>query len=248
MFNKKITNKYTPEYVSNAIPLNLPEGMRTRYSVILLTFLTMSAGLAQDTAGMERQGRIEFAMNVSTALRNFAGGTNPQIMIDPYLAAFKFVSRNERHAFRIGLNYNYTSSEETIQGGIRTTEENTQLPIIGYELRDIISRKFEVYYGLDMRGIYMNSNLETKLFIGSGTPDVTTLDITRMGAGAGPFVSFVWHAARRVRIYTEGSFYVNMYNEKRVFTDNNVSTTLQDKNVFTFLPALPSSIFISIRF
>lgn len=221
--------------------------MRTRYSAILITFITISAALAQDTARKERQGRVEFAMNVSTALRNFAGGTNPQILADPYLAAFKFVSRNEKHALRLGLNYSYTSSDETVQGGFRTSRENNQLPIIGYEYRDIISRRFEVYYGLDLRGIYMNANLETRFFGPTGE-DMTVLDITRTGAGAGPFVSFVWHPGRRVRIYTEGSFYVHMYNEKRVFTENNVSNTLQDKNVFTFLPALPSSIFISIRF
>ena len=121
------------------------------------------------------------------------------------------------------------------------------MPIIGFEWRDIISRRFEVYYGLDVRGIYMRSNLTTHIFSGPSELE-SRLYISKTGMGTGPFIAFVWHPAKRVRIYTEGNFYVHMYNDKRVFTENNSSTTLQDKNVFSMLPGLPSSIFVSIRF
>jgi len=197
------------------------------------------------------KSRIELLMNVSNALSRFTGNGNSQsVLNEPFLIGMKITNRTKTRAFRIGTNFSVSKVTEDLNGTNRTSQINSWAPLVGYEWRRNLGKRFQFYGGLDAR-FYNETNItDTRASDPMSGSLLTTVfkDISN-GGGFGPFCGFVFNITKNVSLLTEANFYVNYIHKVRTFSsDGSNFETFENTYSTTVTPTAPSSIFLLVRF
>lgn len=199
-----------------------------------------------------RKSRIELLMNISNALSRFTGNGNSQSAFnEPFLVGMKITNKKKTRAFRLGTNFSISKVTEDLSGTNRISQINSWAPLLGYEWRKNLGKRFQFYGGVDVR-YYNETNItDTRTPNTGGSPGVLTSvfkDISN-GGGFGPFCGFVFNINEHVSLLTEANFYVNYIHKVRTFSsDGSNYETFENSYSTTVSPNAPSSIFLLVRF
>lgn len=216
---------------------------------LLLLIACFWSPLAKADSTTIKKSRLEILMNVTNSISRFTGnGIQQTIFEDPFLFGFKITNLNKTMALRIGINFNVNRSSEDLNGTSKVSTINSWAPLIGFEWRKKLSKRFEFYGGIDARYYYDINESKTTNF-GFGINNSTIFFNSQKGWGAGPFCGFVFNITPRVSILTEGNIYVNFINVQRKFSSDGGEnfTTFEDRHLTSISPSAPSSIFLVIR-
>lgn len=196
-------------------------------------------------------GRAEVFLNISNSLARFTGNQGNNAFLDaPFLVGVKVRSKNNRRAFRLGLDFNVNNSSG-FQNNLNTeTTEQYYVANIGYEWRRATLQKFEFYFGADIR--YYNFTRETRseIFNPFGGISSSLFNTRNNGPGAGAFLGFVWNITPRISVFTEGSlayYAINNYREIKEL-GSPIKEVLEDRIVHQFSPLAPNSLFFLFKF
>lgn len=196
--------------------------------------------------------RIELLMNMSNALSRFTGNASSQSAFDePFLVGMKITNSKKTRAFRIGVNFSVAKvTEDLNNGNNRVSQINSWAPLLGYEWRRNLGKRFQFYGGVDAR-YYNETNItDTRLSNPSGGGVLTNVfrDVSD-GWGAGPFCGFVFNISNHVSFLTEANFYINYIHKVRSFSsDGTHYAVFENSHSQTVTPTAPSSIFLLVRF
>ncbi len=213
------------------------------YRNFLLSILLLSSGLVHgqittsDTLIVPTR-HFQIGLNMTRALAGLTG--NSSFTEDPYLLTFRFGSAR-RHT-RFGINFRVKNKTETTFNGKLTLKESAFNFRGGYEWAFPVSRRWDLYWGID--GVLENVHTKVK---STGFVGASTLESTVWGFGAGPVIGFAWHIHPRVSLSTECSIYAMAHRGKEnvvAFTDY----AQEPVHEFAWQPLLPTSLFVNFSF
>lgn len=218
---------------------------------LLLCFLIIYLNSKAEVDSLP-QKKAEIFLNISNSLARFTGNQAEEAFLDaPFLIGLKIRTKNNRSAFRVGMDFNITQSTG-FQTGLNTeTTEQYYVGNMGWEWRKATLQNFEFYYGLDVRYYNMTRETNSETFDPfTGAFSRTQFFTRENGPGAGAFLGFVWNITPRISVFTEGSlayYAINNYRELTEFNNPN-KTILEDRLEHQFSPLAPNSIFFLFKF
>ena len=220
--------------------------MKKSILFFLITFISISL-LAQDDSN--KSLTHEIGINATSFIKNFFSLNSSDVDEGDYMLTYK--KHNANRAFRLGLGGRFSQVNEDIDGGGKlTTKDNFIALRVGYEWKNSISQKWNIYYGLDAIADFTQSNSSTNAFLNTGQIEKVELISEDYAFGGGPILGIQFFISDQISLTTEGSLYFRYNNltEKEKFqvqSQFNKEDT-SSKSKFDF--GLPTALFFTFWF
>lgn len=187
-----------------------------RKPVILFALtLVLSRSYGQDTLKSnltkipEKKHLNELGLDMTPFIKlylNFSnnGGYNYQ---PSYMLTYRRYFKNSNFRSAIGGNYLYSESPSPYNGdslNIKYFNKQSSFVLrIGYEFFQNLSRRWQVYYGADLRTTYSHQRNDAPYWNGGYANGIETTD---NGFGLAPVLGVRFKMSKRVSLITESSF------------------------------------------
>lgn len=219
--------------------------MSHHYLLILLCLFGFLGLSAQENSWWITEGKsTELSLNITNTLAGFFNSGGSDLSTDPYLIGIKAVKNSG--VLRLGAGFKHRSKEERNEflGTVLNTDETNVQFRIGGEKRIDLGKRFLLFYGGDLAYRYVQSDAVLTSF-----PDNIVVKSWEAGFGAGPILGAMFHLTPRISLSTEAFLYGIVYfGEKKEPKDNVFDPVTTRFTGFDLVPALPSSLYIVVKF
>ncbi len=199
----------------------------------------------QSEAPPSQKAKVLIGINITNTLAGFFNSGGQDLPKDRYLFSLKLLKDNK--LWRFGGNARFDASDENLNNGFRNVRESELLLRAGREWEQPINKYFSLFYGLDAVGSVFKEK-STFDFDGSVGGSLDSEE-TRFGMGAGPFLGVYFKLGDRIRFSTETYAYGIFYaGESITEIGQGVPDTKEEIRKFTFLPAIPNSLYVHFSF
>ncbi len=201
-----------------------------------------------DTTYFPTSRKWEVGMNATSVVSNFLGNSDAEILSPgDYPFFFKKII-TPKSAFRFGAGAKVTmKKEQQFLGGsdVLRSGENALNLRIGYEGRSYLSRRWLVYYGIDVV-----TGLFDKASSSSAGGDIISTRDKGFSIGAGPVYGLQFGLGHRLHIGFEGSFYAyqNLGTKSTTFQINSGLDTKSNIQSFNAYLAVPKWLYVIMKF
>jgi hypothetical protein len=210
-------------------------------SALFILFLTHILSAQDDAPQPEKKLKHELGLNVTNLITDLLGNNNRS---DPgtYLLSYKRL--NGRSALRVGLNVNYSLTQERFNGfDNNLTNQNIQLRL-GKEWRHDIVKRFQYYFGVDALVGYQSEQSAANV---SGATIIQKDEVVLVGVG--PVLGFQFAIYEKLLIGTEGSLYATFNRTSTDFsTFGSIPIPDRSANGLKIQTGLPKSLFLILKF
>jgi hypothetical protein len=210
-------------------------------SALFILFLTHILSAQDDAPQSEKKLKHELGLNVTNLITDLLGNNNRS---DPgtYLLSYKRL--NGRSALRVGLNVNYSLTQERFNGfDNNLTNQNIQLRL-GKEWRHDIVKRFQYYFGVDALAGYQSEQSAANV---SGSTIIQKDEVVLVGVG--PVLGFQFAIYEKLLIGTEGSLYATFNRTSTDFsTFGSIPIPDRSANGLKIQTGLPKSLFLILKF
>ena len=222
--------------------------MQTKQLVFFLFIIPYLLVAQIDTSYFSSARKWEVGMNATSVVSNFLGNSDAEILSPgDYPFFFKKIINN-RSALRVGAGAKLSmKTEQQFTGGTNTlkTGENAVNLRIGYEGRSYLSRRWMVYYGLDVvSGVFDRASSS------QAGGDVISTEDKGFTIGGGPVYGLQFGLGRRIHVGFEGSFYAyqNIGTKSTTFLNNPDLDAESKIRSFNAYLAVPKWLYVIIKF
>lgn len=219
--------------------------MSHHYLLILSCLVCFFKLSAQENSMWITEGKsTELSLNITNTLAGFFNSGGSGLSTDPYLIGIKAVKNKD--ALRLGVGFKHRSKEENDEflGTVLNTDETNVQFRIGGEKRIDLGKRFLLFYGGDIAFRYVQSDAILTSF-----PSDIVVKSWEAGLGAGPVLGAMFHLTPRISLSTEAFLYGIAYEgEKKEPKDNVFEPVTTRFTGFDLVPALPSSLYIVVKF
>jgi hypothetical protein len=235
--------------------------MIRRGCVILTVLLIWSVTLSAQSADQKTKMFDYYAgVQVNQLLKQILNLSNSSDDINnPYLFTFSLNSAKSGWGAHAGFGYDYQKVSDDLTQSDHVSTINDLFYRIGGGRRLMIGKKFQLGYGLDFIGTYLDDNTTTVSVNPGIDSTISKTSSQTTGFGFGPQASLGFMITERLIISTEVSFYFLQSTEKtntfvtRYELFNNpptVSTSNHNSKVKTsdITFNLPVAIFLVLKF
>jgi hypothetical protein len=210
-------------------------------SALFILFLTHILSAQEDAPQPEKKLKHELGLNVTNLITDLLGNNNRS---DPgtYLISYKRLNGNS--AFRMGLNVNYSLSQQRFGGfDNNLTNQNLQLRL-GKEWRYDIVKRFQYYFGVDGLAGYQSEQSAANV---NGSTIIQKDEVVLVGVG--PVLGFQFAIYEKLLIGTEGSLYATFNRTSTNFTTfGSIPIPDRSSNGLIIQTGLPKSLFLILKF
>jgi hypothetical protein len=210
-------------------------------SALFILLLTHILSAQDDAPQPEKKLKHELGLNVTNLITDLLGNNNRS---DPgtYLLSYKRL--NGRSALRVGLNVNYSLTQERFNGfDNNLTNQNIQLRL-GKEWRHDIVKRFQYYFGVDALAGYQSEQSAANV---SGSTIIQKDEVVLVGVG--PVLGFQFAIYEKLLIGTEGSLYATFNRTSTDFsTFGSIPIPDRSANGLKIQTGLPKSLFLILKF
>jgi hypothetical protein len=210
-------------------------------SALFILLLTHILSAQDDAPQPEKKLKHELGLNVTNLITDLLGNNNRS---DPgtYLLSYKRL--NGRSALRVGLNVNYSLTQERFNGfNNNLTNQNIQLRL-GKEWRHDIVKRFQYYFGVDALAGYQSEQSAANV---SGATIIQKDEVVLVGVG--PVLGFQFAIYEKLLIGTEGSLYATFNRTSTDFsTFGSIPIPDRSANGLKIQTGLPKSLFLILKF
>jgi hypothetical protein len=210
-------------------------------SALVLLFLTYILSAQEDAPQPEKKLKHELGLNVTNLITDLLGNNNRS---DPgtYLLSYKRL--NGKTAFRLGLNVNFSLSQQRFGGfDNNLTNQNIQLRL-GKEWRHDIIKRFQYYFGVDGLVGYQSEQSAATI---NGSTIIQKDGVLLLGMG--PVLGFQFAIYEKLLIGTEGSLYATFNRTSTDFTTfGTIPIPNRSSNGVIIQTGLPKSLFLILKF
>jgi hypothetical protein len=208
---------------------------------LFILFLTHILSAQDDAPRTEKKFKHELGLNVTNLITDLLGNNNRS---DPgtYLLSYKRLNGNS--AFRLGLNINFSLSQQRFNGFTNNlTNQNIQLRL-GKEWRHDIVKRFQYYFGVDGLAGYQSEQSAANV---NGLTIVQKDEVVLVGVG--PVLGFQFAIYEKLLIGTEGSLYATFNRTSTDFTTfGSIPIPARSSNGLNIQTGLPKSLFLILKF
>ena len=183
--------------------------MKTFLTIVLM--ITSLSSFAQDTATTKKVYHNEFGIDATSFVKAFMafGNTQSNYYSDPaYYLTYRRHFKSGNIRFAIGGDYSYeqvmNSNTPDLHDYFWTTYSYEIR--LGWEFCEELSKRWQVFYGLDLKNSYTAQKKDATSFSISYAYGYN--DISRI-KGAVPLLGFRFKLTNRLSLSTEASFSVN---------------------------------------
>lgn len=204
-----------------------------------LTLLFVGQSLWADSTKVVSRP-FEFYYNITHAISKASG--NPfavSVRNEPNIIGLKYQLKTTDLYVRTGLNINVIN-RIILEPNLREIKENEYSLNLGIEFRRKIDKRFDYYFGVDVR--YYENKSETSSTFGAVTQ---VLSDKTNGPGIAPLYGFRWNFHPRITVYSEGLIGIEFLNTLRSEVVSN--TIYENSQQLRFSVTTPGSIFLIIR-
>jgi hypothetical protein len=229
-------------------------------AIILVFGFPAISSLAQVAEQPSKKINYYAGVQVNQLLKQLLNLSNSSDDINnPYLLTFSANSVKNGWGGHLGFGYNYQKVSDDLTQSDHASSINDLFYRIGGERRIMVGKKFQLSYGLDFIGTYLDDNT-TSVSVNPGIDSTISKTSTKtVGFGGGPMAGIGFMITDRIIISTEASYYFLQSSEKsntnvvRYELFNNPPTqsvsnqnSKVDLSDFTF--NLPVAIFLQLKF
>ena len=175
-------------------------------------------------------------MNVTTVLSSFVGSDNAGINTRDFPFTFKIAGPKNKGAVRtaLGAAINTQSNTDVINAFIQTQSQDIYAKV-GYEWRQPVLRRLNIYYGFDALASFENEVAD--LITGF---DESKIKERRYSFGGGPVYGVQFIINPKILLSFEGSFYViSSYETETESFRSNPSFNTQNESWLLNADATP---------
>jgi hypothetical protein len=210
-------------------------------SALFILCLTHILSAQDDALQTERKFKHELGLNVTNLITDLLGNNNRS---DPgtYLISYKRLNGNS--AFRLGLNVNFSLSQERFNGfDNNLTNQNLQVRL-GKEWRHDIVKRFQYYFGVDALVGFQSEQSAANV---NGSTIIQKDQVVL--AGVGPVLGFQFAIYDKLLIGTEGALYATFNRTSTDFTViGSIPIPSRSSNGLNIQTGLPKSLFLILKF
>lgn len=202
-----------------------------------------------DTSYFPIARKWEIGMNATSVVSNFLGKSDAEVLSPGDYPFFCKKIFSPKSALRIGLGAKISMKKEDqfFMGGttVLKSGENAFNLRVGYEGRSYLSRRWMVYYGVDIVSGYYNRASVSQ----AGGDNIGTQDKGIM-IGAGPIYGLQFGLGKRLHLGVEGSFYAyeNIGTKSTTFQINTDLNTKSNIYAFNAYAAVPKWLYLIMKF
>ena len=208
--------------------------MKTFLTIVLM--ISSLSSFAQDTTTIKKVYHNEFGIDATSFVKAFItfGNTQSNYNSDPaYYLTYRRHFKNGNIRFAIGGDYSYEQIKRTNIPDLHDyfSRAYSYLIRLGWEFCEELSKRWQVFYGLDLLNIY--SAQKNDAYYLTSAYAFGTNQISRI-KGAGPLLGFRFKLTNRLALSTEVSISIN-------YLDNSYSNYYIPRSVL--YPAIPEEIY-----
>ena len=216
----------------------------------ILLFFTVLFTISLFAQSDSKFKKHEIGINATSFIKEFLSLNSSDVDEGNYMLTYKKHNPNNT-AFRLGLGGRISQVNETLEGGGKLETKNNLLALrVGYEWNKTISKRWNIYYGIDAITDFTQDVSQTITFLNTGQVEEVQLRDQSVAFGGGPIFGIQFFISKNISLTTEGSLYYRYtsLNEKELFQVqtqfNKDETSTSSKVDF----GLPTALFFVIRF
>lgn len=219
--------------------------MHTKQLVFLLFLIPYLLVAQTDTSYFSPSRKWEVGMNATSVLSNLLGTSDAEVLSPGDYPFFCKKIIANKSALRIGAGAKVSMrNEQQFSTSLKSGENAVNLRV-GYEGRSYLSRRWMVYYGVDVVGGYFD-----RASVSSAGGDVISARDKGFSIGAGPVYGLQFGLGHRLHIGFEGSLYAyeSISTKSTTFQVNQDLNTESDIKAFHADLAVPKWLYVIIKF
>lgn len=202
---------------------------------------------AQDAAlpdTLYRKANVfEVGLNITSTISSFLGSGSIATN-DPYIFSAKWIKGKQGIRTGFNLNFNDRTEISTDFLGQRDIKEINLKLRVGYERRIFISKHLDLFWGIDLVGLYGKTSVDFSSAI--GLPP-SFLENKAYSIGFGPALGIMFHINKRLALSTESTLHgIFTHTQEREYAPPITSAT--DSDQFNVTSTLPSSLYLIVKF
>ena len=224
----------------------------TALSIVLMAYMPTVKAQNIDSININKATRWEVGVNGTAFFKQFltlnlSGSDSTKVTLEtPYYIVAKFGLK--KGIIRLGLGASLSSDNESNAkiADSKTVSNNDFQLRLGYEKQKMVSKRCDVYYGIDLLG-----GLSEKVISTNSSFDFITLTDRSLTLGIAPVAGLRFHLWPNVMLSTETSVrYRNIsFSQTAEFsknTDFNETGNKRSSNKIDFIA--PTSIYVTVLF